>query len=148
MAAIYLGIGFYVLLRGWTAPGSTHFYIFCLVSFIAYSFKYTGKLNDFDWTIYWCNIVAWVLQPALFLHFVLTFPEKQNFVRQRPWLLSLAYLPGAILLGRHIMALRLAEASGHLRWNLDRQGMACGAALFIAAAAVLWHSYTDTCSTS
>jgi two-component system, NtrC family, sensor kinase len=114
IAMIYLGIGVYVLLRRWTAPGSTHFYIFCLVSFIAYSFKYTGKLNDFDWTIYWSNIVAWVLQPALFLHFVLTFPEKRQFVRQRPWLLALAYLPGAVLLGRHIIALRLAQASGIL----------------------------------
>ena len=80
IALIYLGIGIYVLLRRWTAPGSTHFYVFCLVSFIAYSFKYTGKLNDFDWVIYWSNIVAWVLQPALFLHFVLTFPEKRQFV--------------------------------------------------------------------
>ena len=141
IALIYLGIGVYVLLRRWTAPGSTHFYIFCLVSFIAYSFKYTGKLNDFDWTIYWSNIVAWVLQPALFLHFVLTFPEKREFVRRQPWLLALAYLPGAILLGRHIIALRLAQATGHLRWDMDRQEMAYGALLFVAAAAVLWQSY-------
>jgi two-component system NtrC family sensor kinase len=28
IALIYLGIGLYVLLRRWTAPGSTHFYIF------------------------------------------------------------------------------------------------------------------------
>ena len=48
---IYLGIGLYVLLRRWTAPGSTHFYIFCLVSFVFYAFKFTGKLNQFDWTI-------------------------------------------------------------------------------------------------
>ena len=141
IALIYLGIGLYVLLRRWTAHGSTHFYIFCLVSFIAYSFKYTGKLNDFDWTIYWSNIVAWILQPALFLHFVLTFPEKRQFVRQRPWLLTLAYLPGALLLGRHIIALRLAQASGHLRWDMDRQEMAYGALLFVAAAAILWDSY-------
>ena len=141
IALIYLGIGLYVLLRRWTAPGSTHFYIFCLVSFVAYSFKYTGKLNDFDWTIYWCNIVAWVLQPALFLHFVLTFPEKRQFVRQRPWLLALAYLPGALLLGRHVLALRLAQASGHLRWDMDRQEMAYGALLFVVSAAVLWYSY-------
>src|SRR6202451_3935641 len=39
IALIYLGIGVYVLLRRWTAPGSTPFYIFCLVSFIGYSFK-------------------------------------------------------------------------------------------------------------
>ncbi len=141
IAMIYLGIGVYVLLRRWTAPGSTHFYIFCLVSFIAYSFKYTGKFNDFDWTIYWSNIVAWVLQPALFLHFVLTFPEKRQFVRQRPWLLALAYVPGAMLLARHIFALRLAQASGHLRWDMDRQEMAYGAVLFVIAAAVLWQSY-------
>ena len=92
IALIYLGIGLYVLLRRWTAPGSTHFYIFCLVSFIAYSFKYTGKLNDFDWTIYWGNIAAGVLQPALFLHFVLTFPEKRLIVRKHPWLLSLIHI--------------------------------------------------------
>jgi PAS domain S-box-containing protein len=141
IALIYLGIGLYVLLRRWTATGSTHFYIFCLVSFIAYSFKYTGKLNDFDWTIYWSNIVAWVVQPALFLHFVLTFPEKRHFVKQHPWLPALAYVPGAALLARHVVALRLAQASGHLRWDMDRQEMAYGAVLFIAAAAVLWHSY-------
>ena len=147
IALIYLGIGIYVLLRRWTAPGSTHFYIFCLVSFVAYSFKYTGKLNDFDWTIYWSNIVAWLLQPALFLHFVLTFPEKRQFVRQRPWLLGLAYVPGAILLGRHVLALRLAQATGNLRWNMDREEMAYGAILFIASAVVLGYSYSRASTT-
>ena len=58
IALIYLGIGLYVLLRRWTAPGSTHFYIFCLVSFILYSFHYTGKLNGFDWAVYFGNVVA------------------------------------------------------------------------------------------
>src|SRR6202051_378354 len=105
IALIYLGIGVYVLLRRWTAPGSTHFYIFCLVSFIAYSFKYMYKLNEFDTIILWRNFIAGVLQPALFLHFVLTFPEKRQFVRQRPWLLALAYLPAAALLGRHNISL-------------------------------------------
>jgi two-component system NtrC family sensor kinase len=147
IAMIYLSIGLYVLLRRWTAPGSTHFYIFCLVSFVAYSFKYTGKLNDFDWTIYWSNIVAWVLQPAMFLHFVLTFPEKRQAIRQRPWLLAFAYVPGLLLLGRHIMALRLAQASGQLRWDMDRQEMAYGAVLFVIAAAVLSFSYRGATTT-
>jgi two-component system NtrC family sensor kinase len=140
IALIYLGIGLYVLLRRWTAPGSTHFYIFCLVSFIAYSFKYTTKLDAFDWEIYWSNVVALVLQPALFLHFVLTFPEKRKLVRQHPGLLVLAYVPGILLLVRHVLALRLAQASGDLVWNMDRQEMAYGAVLFLAAAAVLWYS--------
>ncbi|MGA8765211.1 MAG: ATP-binding protein [Candidatus Sulfotelmatobacter sp.] len=147
IALIYLGIGVYVLLRRWTAPGSTHFYIFCLVSFIAYSFKYTGKLNDFDWVIYWSNIVAWILQPAMFLHFVLTFPEKRQFVRKHPWVLALAYLPGALLLGRHVIALKLVQASEHLRWDIDRQEMAYGAILFLAAAWILWDSYRSAGTT-
>src|SRR5208283_4051170 len=120
IALIYLGIGVYVLLRRWTAPGSTHFYIFCLVSFIAYSFKYTGKLDVFDWEIYWGNVVAWVLQPALFLHFVLTFPEKPNFVRRHGWVLPLIYVPGALLLGTRLAAMRLLEATGRLSRGMDR----------------------------
>jgi PAS domain S-box-containing protein len=147
IALIYLGIGLYVLLRRWTAVGSTHFYIFCLVSFVAYSFKYTGKLNDFDWTIYWSNVVALLVWPALFLHFVLTFPEKRQTIRQRPWLLVLAYVPGALLLGRHIVALRLAQASGQLRWDMDRQELAYGAILFIVAAVVLTYSYSRATTT-
>ncbi len=147
IALIYLGIGLYVLLRRWTAPGSTHFYIFCLVSFIAYSFKYTGKLNDFDWTIYWGNIAAGVLQPALFLHFVLTFPEKREFVRKHPWLLTLVYVPAVALLAAHVTAMRWLQASERLRWNLDRMEMSYGSLFFLAAAVVLWYSYRRASTT-
>jgi len=147
IALIYLGIGVYVLLRRWTALGSTHFYIFCLVSFIAYSFKYTGKLNDFDWTIYWGNVVAWVLQPALFLHFVLTFPEKRQFVRRLPWLLALVYVPGAMLLGMRLGAMRWLEATGRLGKSMDRLDYSYGAVFFLAAATVLWYSYQRASTT-
>jgi two-component system NtrC family sensor kinase len=147
IALIYLGIGLYVLLRRWTAPGSTHFYVFCLVSFIAYSFKYTGKLNDFDWTIYWGNIAAGVLQPALFLHFALTFPEKRQLVRKHPWLLTLCYVPAALLLATHVAAMRWLQASEHLRWNLDRMEMSYGSLFFLAAAVVLWDSYRRASTT-
>src|SRR2546425_2352405 len=141
IALIYLGIGIYVLLRRWTAPGSTHFYIFCLVSFVFYAFKYTGKLNDFDWTIYWVNVTAWLLQPALFLHFVLTFPEKRQFVSKHQCLIPLVYFPGLVLLIRQILAIRLVQASESLRWSLDRTQMAYLATYFIAAAVVLLYSY-------
>ena len=147
IALIYLGIGLYVLLRRWTAPGSTHFYIFCLVSFIAYSFKYTGKLNDFDWTIYWGNIAAGVLQPALFLHFVLVFPEKREIVRKHPWLLAMVYMPAAILFTAHLTAMRVLQASERLRWNLDRMEMSYGSLFFLAAAGLLWYSYRHASTT-
>ena len=141
IALIYLGIGIYVLLRRWTAPSSTHFYIFCLVSFVFYSFHYTGKLNQFDWTIYWGNVAAWLLQPALFLHFVLVFPEKRAVVRQHRWAVSLIYLPAVVLFSIHLLILRLAAASESVRWNLDRSQMAYLATYFALAAAVLWDSY-------
>src|SRR5207248_7403314 len=111
IALIYLGIGLYVLLRRWTAPGSLHFYIFCLVSFIFYAFKYTGKFNTFDWTIYWSNVVAGLLQPALFLHFVLTFPEKRGFVRKHRWGVPVVYVPGLVLLSIHVFAIEYLKAS-------------------------------------
>src|SRR6266404_9461180 len=141
IALIYLGIGLYVLFRRWTAPGSTHFYIFCLVSFMLYAFHYTGKLNSFDWTIYWGNVVAWMLQPALFLHFVLIFPEEHAVVRKHKWLIPSIYLPGLVLLGFHILALTLSRASETLRWQLDRREMSYLALYFVSAAAVLVHSY-------
>src|SRR5437899_1882509 len=140
IALIYLGIGLYVLLRRWTAPGSTHFYIFCLVSFVFYSFHYTGKLNEFDWIVYWGNVAAWLLQPALFLHFVLTFPERRGFVRKHRWSIPLLYVPGLILLASHVLIFKFVKASERLRWNMDRLQMAYLAVFFVAAASVLWYS--------
>ncbi|HWZ82100.1 MAG TPA: ATP-binding protein [Terriglobales bacterium] len=141
IALIYLGIGLYVLLRRWTAVGSTHFYIFCLVSFIFYSFHYTGKFNQFDWSVYWCNEVAWLLQPALFLHFALTFPERRGFVSRHPRSVAFLYLPGLLLLGVHFSAMRFLQASGRLLRSLERLHWGYSTLLFAAAALVLVDSY-------
>jgi two-component system, NtrC family, sensor kinase len=141
IALIYLGIGLYVLLRRWTAHGSTHFFIFCVVSFVFYSFKYTGKLNDFDWTIYWGNVLAGLLQPALFLHFALVFPEKRWYVQKHRWVPVLVYVPGLVLLTIHLAAVHWLTASEQLRWNLDRLQMGYLALFFLMAALVMWRSY-------
>ena len=141
IALIYLGIGLYVLFRRWTAPGSTHFYIFCVVSFVFYAFKYTGKLNSFDWTIYWGNVAAWLLQPALFLHFALKFPEEHRAVQKHRWLVPAIYVPGMLLLALHVSARVFSRASEMLRWQIDRYEMAYLVLLFIAAALVFLHSY-------
>jgi two-component system NtrC family sensor kinase len=140
IALIYLGIGLFVLLRRWTAPKSTHFYVFCLVSFVLYSFKYVGNWSLFDRGIYWSNVVAGLLQPALFLHFVLTFPETREFVRKRRWLLPAVYVPGLLLLLLQVWALT-REASELLRWNLDRLQMSYQSVFFVLATGVLWKSY-------
>jgi two-component system, NtrC family, sensor kinase len=139
---IYLGIGLYVLFRRWTAPGSTHFYVFCLVSFAFCSFHFTGKLNSFDRTIYWGNILANMLQPALLLHFVLTFPERSWILKKYRQLATSIYLPGLLLLTYHVLAVLTSRASETLLWRLDRAWMGYLAVYFVAAAAVLLHSYS------
>jgi PAS domain S-box-containing protein len=141
IALIYLGIGLYVLMRRWTAVGSTHFYIFCLVSFVFYSLHYTGKFNAFDWSVFWANEVAGLLQPALFLHFVLTFPERRTFVNKHRWSLPLVYLPGAVLLGIQLLALEYLKASNSLLFNLNRVHSAYLTIFFVSAAVVLWNNY-------
>jgi two-component system, NtrC family, sensor kinase len=141
VALVYLAIGLYVLFRRWTAPGSTHFYIFCLVSFIFYSFHFTGKLNGFDWAVYWGNDIAWMLQPALFLHFVLIFPEKHEFLRKHRWAIPSVYAPGSVLLVFHVVSITLSRASEVLRERFDRVEMAYLALYFVSAALLLLHSY-------
>ena len=81
------------------------------------------------------------LQPALFLHFVLVFPQPKEFLHGRSWLASLVYLPAALILGVRIAALQLGSASELLRWNLDRLSMLHEAVLLVLAAGVLWHTY-------
>jgi len=110
---VYLLIGTFILVRRWTAPKSLHFYVFCLASFVLYTFSYTGKLNLFDGTIYWLNVLAWILQPALFLHFCLSFPERPEYLRKRPVRAAFIYLPGAFLLAVHVLV-----ATGFLFWSL------------------------------
>src|SRR6266851_4197022 len=40
---LYLFIGLFIFVRRWNAPRAVHFYVFCLVSFICWSFHYSGK---------------------------------------------------------------------------------------------------------
>ena len=138
---LYLLIGTFILFRRWTAHKSRHFYIFCLASFVLYSFSYTGKLNLFDWAIYWLNVAAGVLQPALFLHFCLTFPERSSFLRERRYLAPLLYFPGTLLALVHalvavdilVLPLPLLQA----RWALDRVEYLYLGAYFLAGALAL-----------
>src|ERR1700727_2725685 len=92
---LYLFIGLFIFVRRWNAPRAVHFYVFCLVSFVLYSFNYSGKLNSFYWIIYWRNAVAWLVQPALLVHFALVFPERRGTLW--PKLIALYSLPAALL---------------------------------------------------
>ncbi len=139
---IYLAIGIYVLFRRWTAPRATHFYLFCLVSFALYALKYTGKLDTLDWTVFWSNVLAESLQPALFLHFALSFPEERLRKLSRRWLLPLIYAPGAGLFGLWLLAITRWQATELLKHRLDQIGTAYDASFYVLAAALFLLSYS------
>ena len=50
-------------------------------------------------------------------------------------------MPGAVLLGIHLLALRYLKASERLNWNLGRLEMGYLALFFAAAAGMLWYCY-------
>ncbi|MCX6616405.1 MAG: ATP-binding protein [Acidobacteria bacterium] len=145
VAVLYLAIGLFVVLRRAQAPRVLHFYLFCLASFVLYFYRYTGKLNNFDWTIYWANVAATLLQPALFLHFALAFPEPKPWVRKRGWLVRMVYAPAALLLVVQAAAvtevLEVRAPMALVSWWLDRIAYAHLAALFLAGIAVLYYNY-------
>jgi two-component system NtrC family sensor kinase len=142
---LFLIIGTFILFRRWTVPKSLHFYFFCLASFVLYTFSYTGKLNLFDWSIYWLDVAALLLQPVLFLHFCLSFPERVSVFRDRRYIVPLLYVPpvvlGAVhvLIGTGILVLRLPLVQA--RWLLDRVELLYLAAYFLAGALVLQYAY-------
>ncbi|HEV3219941.1 MAG TPA: ATP-binding protein [Candidatus Acidoferrales bacterium] len=141
---VYLFIGFFIFARRWNAPRALHFYIFCLVSFIFYSFHYSGKLNSFDQVIFFANTVAWFLQPALLLHFALVFPERHESPWRHRGILALVYgVPAALA------ALYIAVFTGSLgfvywlgsRIVLDEIRLIYLGLYFVIAAVVFYISF-------
>jgi two-component system NtrC family sensor kinase len=138
---IYLGIGLYVLFRRWTAPRATHFFLFCLVSFALNALKYTGEWNFVDKTVFWANVVASALQPALFLHFAISFPEERLKGARRRWLLPFIYAPGFSVVGMWVIAFVRWQATGILKHRLEQINFAYIAAFYVLAAVLFVFSY-------
>ena len=143
---LYLFIGLFIFVRRWNAPRAVHFYIFCLVSFVLYSFHYTGKLDAFDYEIYWANIVARMLVPALLLHFALGFPERSEGAVRSISKHLLVYGPPSLLLLFH--ASTALNTMGFVPWLgsrvlLDKIELSYLAAYFIAAGVVFYKGYRE-----
>jgi len=140
LGAAYLLIGLFVYFRRGSAQKAQHFYLLCLVSFVAFCFHYTGNLDTFDTLIYFGNITAGLFAPTIFLHFCLTFPERRKWF-QKPAQVVLLYLPALLL-----SSLYLAVATGtlktgipnvDLRWLLDRPWALLPIVLYLLSAYTL-----------
>src|SRR5437879_10803409 len=70
-----------------------------MVSCFLWSFLFSGKLDTFDWEVYWSEIVARLLAPALLLHFALVFPERsETTIRSSSKVFAVYALPFGLLL--------------------------------------------------
>src|SRR5580658_6232558 len=141
LGLLYLFIGLFIFVRRWNAPRAIHFYIFCLVSFVLYSFHYSGKLNSFDWIIYWANVVALLLQPAMLVHFALVFPERRGTLWPK---LALVYSFPLALFVLHAFiatgALDFLPSLGTRYW-LDKIEQANLGIYFVLAACIFFLSF-------
>ncbi|MBV9300976.1 MAG: PAS domain S-box protein [Acidobacteriaceae bacterium] len=136
----YLAIGLFVYYRRTSAAKSLHFFLLCLTSFIASCFHYSGKLNTFDEVMYWGNLAASLIAPAIFLHFCLTFHERPKWLQKRgAWVLL--YVPSAVLLllvaAPAENVIRFSTPLLEVRWLLDRLTLGFEMVLYFAGAVAL-----------
>jgi hypothetical protein len=136
----YLAIGFFVYFRRTSAAKALLFFLLCLTSFIASCFHYSGKLNTFDEAMYWGNLAAGLIAPAIFLHFCLTFQERPRILQRRGgWFLL--YVPSLLLLGLVAAVaegvLKSSTSLLEMRWFLDRLMLAFQVVLYFAGAVAL-----------
>jgi two-component system, NtrC family, sensor kinase len=143
---IYLFIGLFIFIRRWNAPRAVHFYVFCLVSFIFFSFHYSGKLDAFDYEVYWAKIASLMLAPALLLHFALVFPERSEGTTRSLTKLALVYGPPSILALFHVST--ALNALGFVPWLgsrvlIDKIEYSYLGIYFLAAAIVFYKSFRE-----
>lgn len=110
---IYLGIGVYFLLKQGRAPYVTHFFVICLLAFIAHAYSPTEEMRtQFDKGIDLADTIAIALLAPLFVHFAMIYPMRQHLLTRRRWLgrglIALLYAPSAILIAAEVL-LRVAR---------------------------------------
>lgn len=97
LAICHLLIGLFIFSRNWRTTGALHFYLICLVSFVLYLYRYSGRADLFDIGIYWTVAVTFLLLPPLFVHFCIKFPPSIWSDSRLQLLTPLLYVPALFL---------------------------------------------------
>ncbi len=140
VGAFYLIVGALVLYRGHQRPMARHFYLFCLASFVLYCFRFSEQLDGFNRFIYWSDVWATLLAPALFLHFCLAFPGGRLTVARKGLAITAYAVAGATGAAYHLGAAGVLAIEGSalgLPQLLDRFSYGLLGALLLLGALTL-----------
>src|SRR5262249_20893638 len=132
-------------------PYVTHFFVICLLAYIAHFFSSTLEMRtQFDKGIDLADAIAFIFLAPLFVHIAAIYPLRQRLIARSRWLsrvvMGCLYGPAAILVLCEIL-LRVSKFRAHIpispvtfRYNLNRVeltlfvvGLAVSSALFIRA---------------
>jgi hypothetical protein len=96
---VFLFVGFFVLFKqGGRAPFALHFATLCLAAFVFCFYVPIGTYRDLDLAIAFLRNATFILFAPLFLHFCLTYPQRQQLFAGKRWRAALLYAPALLLL--------------------------------------------------
>jgi PAS domain S-box-containing protein len=113
LTTLVLGAVVFINSRSPATMPYLYFYLTSLCLYAMLIFSPTGRLDALDSLFFWLDKAAFVLFPPLLFHYFNLFPQRKKFVRRRPNLPVLFYIPALLLL--------IGQASLHLPWlrNMD-----------------------------
>ena len=136
-------IGSLVWTRTPASALSTRFFAWCLASLAVFSLSATGRLEGIDRIVYWIDVWALLLMPALMLDFLLRFPTGElRYVQLSRFAYGIAVATGV---AHHAAAGGWIEGGigeESLQQFFDTLPLVLLAATAIAAAAV-WRKISD-----
>ncbi len=145
---VYLGIGLYFLIKRSRAPYVTHFFLLCLLAFMAHFYSATDEMRtQFDKAVDLADALALILLAPMFAHFSAIYPSRYHLFTRRRWLAAWLYVPALALVGGEIwlrfawLRERLPMSPVNFRGALNRLELLCFAGSFLVSAALMLRTY-------
>ncbi len=123
LAVAFLASGALVALRWPTVRGGTAYSVLAALLFANLVLSHTGRADALDWAVYWGDVLAGALVPAVLLHLV--FALSRRSLRGQGAALTLAYLAASAIVAASVWlvglggALSLADPLRGAEW-IDR----------------------------
>jgi two-component system NtrC family sensor kinase len=148
---IYLGVGLYFLMKQGRAPYVGHFFLICLLAFMAHFYSPTIEMRThFDKAIDLADIFSLILLPPLLVHFAAIYPSHYARFTRRRWAAPVCYGTAGLLLIVELM-LRFAPLRSlllfpvaNLRSILNRVEIVLFAISLVASALLFIRTFRET----